>query len=244
MQHSPSRSERLQKQLQDWLRRNELDHDLSFWSSSEWRERGEKYLNEAEFVITTAGDLHFLLNYACDHALVDELQDLVSSFGFWFEMGHSWNLGFYEDDADDETTSPTTYRAKLNDRRWTEKARTVRQRAGNRCQDCGATDRRLDVHHCWYKYGLEPWQYPFDALRSVCRECHRAREAEEHDFRCLNAQFARDELRTIREAVKRLFHWYDRSAALEFLDAVGPDGDRMARAVRRLADNKTEPGAS
>ncbi|MCK6485020.1 MAG: hypothetical protein HUU22_07170 [Phycisphaerae bacterium] len=238
------RLDQLRRELIDWLRRNELDGDLSFWTQPEWGRRGEEYLNDARLVITTEGGLFHLLNYAFDNPKVDELQDFLSSFGFWFEMGHAWSIGIYEEDCYDDRPTPSRYADKLTDARWKRKVDVVKAKAGRRCQDCGAIARPLEVHHCWYRYGLEPWQYPFDALRCLCRECHEKRATEDHDFRCLSAEFTWEELARVRECLKRLFHWYDRSAALTLLDAVGPDDAKLAQAVRHLSTQKTEPGAT
>ncbi len=238
------RLDQLRRELTDWLRRNDLDGDLSVWTQTQWQQRGEDYLNDARLVITTEGGLFHLLNYAFDHPKVDELQDLLSSFGFWFEMGHAWSIGIYGEDGYDDRPGPTRYADKLADARWKKKADLVRMKAGSRCQDCGAMGRPLEVHHCWYRYGLEPWQYPYDALRSLCGDCHQRHATEDHDFRCLGAEFTWEELARVRESLKRLFHWYDRSAALAFLDSVGPDDAKLSQAVRRLSTQKTEPGAT
>lgn len=238
------RLELLRQHVTDWLRRNELDTDLSFWTHDEWAAQNEDYLNDAELVITTEGGLWFLLNYSFDDAKVDEFQDLLASFGYWFDMGHSWSLGLYADERYDTSPTPNTYREKLGDVRWSKKADTVKTRAGHRCQDCGKSGRSLEAHHCWYKYGLEPWQYPLDSLRCLCRPCHERRERTEHDFRCMGAGFTWHELDRVRECLKRLIHWYDRSAVFAFLDAVGPDESRLVKAALMLVGRKTEPGRS
>ncbi len=225
------RLDQLRGQLVDWLRRNELDGDLNFWTQVEWKRRREDYLNGAALVITTEGGLFHLLNYALDHPKLDELQDLLSSFGFWFEMGHAWSIGVYRDEAYQSCPTPSRYEDKLEDPRWKRKAELVKTRAGQRCQDCGAVDQPLEAHHCWYRFGLEPWQYPFDALRCLCRRCHRKCAAVDHGFRSLSAEFTGDELTRIRASVRQLFHWSDRSAALAFLDAVGPDTVAMTQAI-------------
>ncbi len=238
------RLNQLRRQLEEWLRRNELDGDLQFWTQAEWKQRREEYLNDAHLVITTEGSLYHLLNYACDDPKVEELQNLLSSFGFWFDMGHAWSIGIYYEDGYDGRTTPIMYTEKLKDPRWKQKAMLVKMKADQRCQDCGSSNRRLEVHHCWYKYGLEPWQYPYDALRCLCTDCHKKRATVDHDFRCLNAEFTWKELTRIRKCIKELFYWYDRSTALAFLDSVGPDEAKMAQAINHLFSKKTEPGAT
>ena len=55
---------------------------------------------------------------------------------------------------------------------WKATAKHMRRLAFYTCQDCGRTDRPLDVHHLSYKrLGHER---PED-LRVLCRECHNKR---------------------------------------------------------------------
>lgn len=140
-------------------------------------------------MITTEGELWFLLNYAFDNPQIDELQDLLLSFGFWFDIGHSWSIGIYTDEGYDDRPISTNYKDLLSDIRWKRKAAYVKEKAGYRCQDCRNAEKRMEVHHCWYRYGLAPWQYPFDALRCLCCDCHKRRVAAEHDFRCISGEF-------------------------------------------------------
>ena len=102
-----------------YLRKNDLDCDTHFFRISEWKERGEEFLVDSEFVITSEGGLYSILNYGDS----DEFYDLVQSFGYYMEMGHSWSYGFYFDENFDGAISPNelTYSEKLRDLRWIEK---------------------------------------------------------------------------------------------------------------------------
>lgn len=40
------------------------------------------------------------------------------------------------------------------------------------CQTCLKTDKTLHVHHFYYKKGMQPWEYPPDALVTICADCH------------------------------------------------------------------------
>ena len=81
--------------LERWFATNKLDQDSHFNTAEEWRGRGEDLLRGAELILTTEGGLHFLLNYNFDQPKVEEFDDLCESFGYWFEVGHSWSVGFY-----------------------------------------------------------------------------------------------------------------------------------------------------
>ena len=158
-------------------------------------------------------------------------------------MGYAWCMGFYFE-PDPPAPSPREYGAKLKDSRWVSKARLIKERAGNRCEDCGILGTSLEAHHCWYQYGLEPWQYPLDAFRALCPPCHEARKPIEQRSRTQMARFSGPEVEQIRTAVANLFHWYDRKAVRAFLESCGPDDEAMTQALTYLRARKTEPGAS
>jgi 5-methylcytosine-specific restriction endonuclease McrA len=239
----PSETARLfRRALLEWLKRNGLDHDCSMYAADEWAMRGEEFLCSAEFVLVTEGGLSCLLNYSSDHAKIGELQELCSSFGYWYELGNTWSVGFYRDDEPLKPWDSRRYSELLQDPRWKAKADRVRARAKGQCEDCGSK-APLEVHHCWYRYGLAPWQYPDDCLRAVCRDCHVTRDPIEQHIRGTMARLTHAELSLLRKAVDSLFHWYDREAARAFLKSIGPDEQAMRNAVDTLAENKTEPGA-
>ena len=65
----------------------------------------------------------------------------------------------------------SAYARKLNDPRWQKVRLQVMQRDGWECRRCGHV-KPLQVHHGYYQFGLEPWEYPLDSLSSLCEECH------------------------------------------------------------------------
>jgi hypothetical protein len=69
----------------------------------------------------------------------------------------------------------------LRDPRWQKKRLEVMQRDRFACQECDATDKTLNVHHCFYEYGNDPWEYPDQSLVTLCEECHEF-EAEAKSF--------------------------------------------------------------
>lgn len=58
---------------------------------------------------------------------------------------------------------------------WREMSARVMDAANYKCQDCGATDRRLNAHHTLYIRGRMPWDYPLSSLRCLCEDCHESR---------------------------------------------------------------------
>jgi hypothetical protein len=69
------------------------------------------------------------------------------------------------------------YSEKLRDPRWQRMRTEVMQRTDFKCEDCGADDRTLNVHHSFYEWGLEPWDYPIESLHCLCEECHKRAQA-------------------------------------------------------------------
>lgn len=70
-----------------------------------------------------------------------------------------------------------TYSEKLRDPRWQKKRLEVMDRNGFRCQNCTSSNHTLNVHHCWYERGLDPWEYPDNAYQCLCEDCHEKAEA-------------------------------------------------------------------
>jgi hypothetical protein len=64
------------------------------------------------------------------------------------------------------------YLAKLRDPRWQKMRLEVMQRDEFRCFHCASTDKTLNVHHCYYEWDRDPWDYPISSLRTLCEECH------------------------------------------------------------------------
>lgn len=72
-----------------------------------------------------------------------------------------------------------TYTEKLRDPRWQKKRLQVLEAATWRCEDCKCKDKPLEIHHCYYIRGLEPWQYGGDLLMCLCETCHEFRQGRE-----------------------------------------------------------------
>ena len=67
-----------------------------------------------------------------------------------------------------------TYLELLRDPRWQRKRLEVLDAARFSCEDCGATDKTLHVHHRYYRKGWMPWSYQGYQLASLCEDCHAA----------------------------------------------------------------------
>jgi hypothetical protein len=67
-----------------------------------------------------------------------------------------------------------TYSEKLKDPRWQRRRLEVLQYYNFFCDQCGDDKTELHVHHRVYIKGREPWDYPIQMLRAVCKPCHES----------------------------------------------------------------------
>ncbi len=98
------------------------------------------------------------------------------------------------------------YREKLKDPRWQKLRLQVFERDCWMCQICYDEETTLAVHHRYYNRNMEPWDYPLEALVTLCEDCH-ASERE---------QWAEYEALLLRELRKTLFADDLRELALGF----------------------------
>ncbi|MBY0480833.1 MAG: hypothetical protein K2Q21_05710 [Chitinophagaceae bacterium] len=208
--------------LQMWLKKNSLDSDSHIYTQEEWRKREEPYHNDADYIITTEGGLFQILNFGDPADYGIQFSDLLESFNYFYELGHSWNLGLYKiEEVAPFSPSNISYSEKLKNPLWQKKRQYVLKRAENNCEDCGKTNVPLDIHHCYYVYGLEPWQYPYDALKALCRDCHNKRGEIERILRANLQSFTYLELSHINGALDTILGNYDRDLFFKFLEAIG-----------------------
>lgn len=64
------------------------------------------------------------------------------------------------------------YSVLLRDPRWQKKRLEIFERDNWACTKCFDTMSTLAIHHLYYKYNTDPWDYPGDALKTVCELCH------------------------------------------------------------------------
>lgn len=66
------------------------------------------------------------------------------------------------------------FAAKFKDPRWQRVRLQVMERDQFMCRKCGDKDSTLNVHHCFYEWGNDPWDYPIPSLITLCEGCHEA----------------------------------------------------------------------
>ena len=69
-----------------------------------------------------------------------------------------------------------SYSDKLKDPRWQQKRLRVMERDKFTCKKCFDTESTLTVHHKYYIYKADPWDYPDEILVTLCDKCHNEEE--------------------------------------------------------------------
>lgn len=232
--------EKLKKALILWLQKNELYSGVTFYEIDDWLKRKERFHNESEMVITVDGGFIDILNGYSGEEIYEEFEELIEQFGYYLELGNAWNGGFYEiPEYNFEKKSERSYKETLQDSRWKEKRKKVLQRAENKCEDCGGR-LQLEVHHTFYRYGYEPWQYPLDSLKCLCRECHKERGEFERIFQAKLASLSLRELKGLDNLIEKGMYWYPKYLIVEFLNSFGYDHKEMGNKFDLMIKNKNE----
>jgi 5-methylcytosine-specific restriction endonuclease McrA len=64
------------------------------------------------------------------------------------------------------------YSEKLKDPRWQKKRLEVLQRDNFACQHCEDKETSLHIHHTYYEFGKDIWDYEKESLITLCETCH------------------------------------------------------------------------
>ena len=111
--------------------------------------------------------------------------------------------------------NPESYAEKLQDPQWQAKRLEILSRDQFNCQNCGwkpfpkSDAKGLEVHHHWYESGKEPWEYPNEALITLCFRCHEGetllRSEMEHDllFALKRAGYLGPDLRALAKSLPK-----------------------------------------
>lgn len=75
-----------------------------------------------------------------------------------------------------------TYVEKLKDPRWQKKRLEIMQRDEFKCTMCGSENETLHVHHGYYEFKKDPWDYKNETLWTLCASCHQSIEDVKRDI--------------------------------------------------------------
>ena len=101
----------------------------------------------------------------------------IVEIGLLNKLDMCYDYDEYERAQRAAASDPKEYKKLLEDLEWKEKREEVFDVRGRECEDCGAT-KYLEVHHTYYVLdGRDPWDYPVNDFRVLCRKCHEERQA-------------------------------------------------------------------
>ena len=101
-----------------------------------------------------------------------------------------------------------TYSDLLKDPRWQKKRLEVLNRDNFTCLLCKDSTSTLHVHHKFYQYGKNPWEYDEKYLMTLCYSCHEIEEVSIKEYSKLlidtlkKSQFSSDDWREIAYAIE------------------------------------------
>ena len=108
-----------------------------------------------------------------------------------------------------------TYWELLRHPSWQRKRLEVMERAGFKCEECGTDEVTLNVHHQYYTKGAKPWEYPDEALKCLCENCHQSRHAAQEELKMVAGSLTDFDINRVIG-----YAW-----ALLLLENAGPDND-------------------
>lgn len=108
-----------------------------------------------------------------------------------------------------------SYQGKLQNPKWQKKRLEILQRDDFKCLHCECDDKELHVHHRWYEFGKDIWDYPDQCFETLCHECHKLIEE------CIkeNMSYINLELR------KSVIDQYDYTCILNFIHSLSYDSN-------------------
>lgn len=87
---------------------------------------------------------------------------------------------------------------------WQRKRLEVMEDRDFTCEQCGTTEKTLNVHHTFYLKNRKPWEYPSESLRCLCEECHQLRHAHADELKLLLGELGQADFERVLGYVKGL----------------------------------------
>jgi hypothetical protein len=77
------------------------------------------------------------------------------------------------------------YAQQIKHPNWQKKRLEVLNAHNFECENCGAEEEELHVHHPFYKRGAMIWQYETDVLQCLCNKCHKEAHVQDEKIKML-----------------------------------------------------------
>jgi hypothetical protein len=103
-----------------------------------------------------------------------------------------------------------SYSDKLKDPRWQKKRLEILSRDRFACQYCDDETNTLHVHHKYYNYTKEPWEYNPEFLITLCSDCHESEELQLKQYSALmidtlrKSKFRADDFRELAHGIHQM----------------------------------------
>lgn len=119
----------------------------------------------------------------------------------------------------------TAYSDLLKHPNWQKKRLEIFQRDNWACRKCEDTTTELQIHHLYYLKDKLPWEYPDNALMTLCECCHKKAEfmkwlvkkaVEEMD----KLGFPRNDVYEVQNVVRRTLADMENEAAKRYMNDI------------------------
>lgn len=138
-----------------------------------------------------------------------------------------------------------SYTDQLKDSRWKKKRSLIIKRDKFKCTECGCLDT-LNVHHKYYVKGKKAWEYPNNALITLCEKCH-TKWHEEHVIEvrdkiwCKNREYrVSKKVKKSRKRVKKVERLIDTVEKRRYTSYTGHNLSERQIKILRARDHRKE----
>lgn len=115
-----------------------------------------------------------------------------------------------------------TYKQKLADPRWQRKRLEILKRDDFQCTCCGDRESEIHVHHSYYEFGKEIWEYEDSTLFTLCSDCHYAHTISQRNIKEMMRTIQYDQLFEFENIVKycQLMNPYELDLVRKYCDKI------------------------
>ena len=89
------------------------------------------------------------------------------------------------------------YFQKLRSPKRQMKRLEIMNRDNATCVHCRSSTETLNVHHIWYESGKDPWDYPDEALQTLCEKCHEMSHRRANEILRLSSRYKETQIQTL-----------------------------------------------
>lgn len=115
-----------------------------------------------------------------------------------------------------------SYSEKLKDPRWQRKRLEILQRDDFQCTCCGDTKSEIHVHHSYYEFGKEIWEYDDSTLFTLCSECHYSHTLSQKNIKQMLREIQYDQLYEFEKIVDycQIMNPYELNLVKKYCDKI------------------------